>query len=204
VVNQSTQGSNDFDVTDGVASATHQRLDVYLNAPDRGGATIALTYTGYGLWFGVASETATGRNFNNGVFAYGVPTAPGDVPLSGAASYTAYVTGQAENVLIGGDAHLRFDFASGTLAGEMRPTLLDDWGPTPLGQYDFVQTVYSTGSTTFSGKFAVPGSTADSFFEGQFTGPQAAELMARWQAPFADPYSGSWGTMSGVFVGKKD
>jgi hypothetical protein len=196
VPNAATVGTtHDYSVTDGLASDTPQRIAVYLNSPDRSGGTITLTHTGYGQWFGVTGETDR-RNFNNGVFAYGIATAAGD--------YTAYVSGTSENVGVGGQAQLRFNFGAGTLAGHMAPVLLDDWGPTPLGRYDFTQTVHGVGSTTFSGKFVVPGSTADSFFEGRFNGPRAAELMARWQAPYKDPYSDSWGTMFGVWAGKKD
>ena len=34
-------------------------------------------------------------------------------------------------------------------------------------------------------------------------GPQAAEVMASWQAPYKDPIAGGWGTMNGVWIAKK-
>ncbi|HYI43310.1 MAG TPA: hypothetical protein VD768_06785, partial [Sphingomicrobium sp.] len=81
----------------------------------------------------------------------------------------------------------------------------------PLGttfdapRYEFADTVFSVGSTTFSGNFAAPGASADSFFSGRFNGPQAAELMAHWRAPFIDttgqPFI--YGTMSGIWIGRR-
>jgi len=41
-------------------------------------------------------------------------------------------------------------------------------------------------------------------FNGQFTGPAAQELMARWTAPTLDPNSNTTQQMFGVWVGKKD
>jgi hypothetical protein len=140
-----------------------------------------------------------------GYFAYGIPTAAGDVPTTGSASYTAEIFGDI-GYAISGDARLTFNFGAGTLTGYMHPILSDAWFSYDLGQYDFTQTVYSAGSTTFSGRFIVPGggSTANSGFNGQFTGPQAAELLTAWHAPFRDPNGGQWGNMSGVWIGKKD
>jgi hypothetical protein len=38
-------------------------------------------------------------------------------------------------------------------------------------------------------------------FGGQFTGPGAEELMARFTAPFINPYTGKQSDMFGVWVG---
>lgn len=83
----------------------------------------------------------------------------------------------------------------------MRPALCP-WDCYSLGTYTFVETVYSTGSTSFSGKFAIDGEVVPSWFDGIFNGPQAAEIMARWQAPFK--LDETTGTMSGIWVGAKD
>ena len=147
-----------------------------------------------------------------GVFAYGIPTANGDVPTIGTASYSAQLMGMPGarsgqgGYEMDGDAKLTFNFGAGSLTGYMHPIISDAWFEYDLGQYNFTQTVYSTGSTTFSGKFIVPGggATADSGFDGRFTGPDAAELMAEWHAPFRDPYSGQWANISGLWIGKKD
>ena len=174
---------------------------------------VKLTHTSWGFW-----ETGTGgplaASGAQGKFVYGIPTAPGDVPLTGTATYNARVIGSTTEAYSGstdfytdyidGSARLVFDFAAGSLSGSMK-TVMCPWDcDTDLGTYDFTETVYATGSRTFSGKFLVPGSTADSFFEGQLNGPKAAELMARWKAPYLNPQTKVWGTMLGIWVGKKD
>ena len=91
------------------------------------------------------------------------------------------------------------------LSGSMHAGIFDTFDGIIMdfGKYDFTQTVYSSGSTTFSGKFVVPGlPNADSSFAGVLTGPGAAEPMARFQAPYL--FNGQQGTMFGVWVGKKD
>jgi hypothetical protein len=197
-------------VTDG-DSTSRQDVTVTLEDPDNQNyPPLALTYTSLGTWDGSLADPAN-PNQNaryNGTFVYGVPTAPADVPRSGTASYDAIVNGVAifdsgTEVAQGvfGTAELNFDFGAGTLAGYMEPTITDGWDEFSLGRYDFIQTVYSVGATTFSGRFDVPG---QSFFEGSFNGPQAAELMAQWNAPFVDPLQRGSGTMTGVWIGKKN
>jgi hypothetical protein len=65
-----------------------------------------------------------------------------------------------------------------------------------------VNTVYGSGSTTFSGQLANAGFAQNGTFDGQFTGPIAQELMARWSAPFIDPATSQQSTMFGVWVGR--
>jgi hypothetical protein len=203
---ETTNSSGNFSgniVRDGNRPGTQQAaLDLF--RPGSQNTMLALTYTSFGIW-GSGHPNDPGPH-TGGFFAYGVPTAAGDVPAAGTGTYTALVEGIAMDggVGIGGHAQLVFDFGAGTLTGHMQPSY-DTWEESfDLGRYDFTQTVYSTGGRNFSGRFAVPGSTADSFFEGQFTGPQAAELMARWQAPFKNPYTQQWSTMLGIWVGKKN
>jgi hypothetical protein len=167
---------------------------------------LVLSYTSFGIW----DSTVPNPGPHSGLFAFGVPTAAGDVPTAGTGIYDALVEGVTtdDGAGIGGQAHLVFDFGAGTLSGYMDPRYGDFsvWsdGTTYLGRYGFTQTVYSAGSTIFSGKFDVLGSTADSFFQGQFTGPQAAELMARWRAPYRNPVTQEWGTMFGIWAGRKN
>jgi hypothetical protein len=168
--------------------------------------TLPYQYTNLAYQFESQSGDAVG------VFAYGIPTSTSGVPTTGSASYSAKIFGMPgarssqAGYEIGGDAKLNFDFGSGSLTGYMYPILSDAWFEYDLGQYNFTQTVYSTGSSSFSGKFVVPngGSTADTGFDGRFTGPSASELMAQWHAPFRDPYTDQWANLSGLWIGKKD
>ncbi|HET7605430.1 MAG TPA: transferrin-binding protein-like solute binding protein, partial [Sphingomicrobium sp.] len=129
----------------------------------------------------------------------------GDVPVTGSANYAGAIRGVMDNGLdVWGSISFAFDFGAGTLSGEMKPYWAPEWDSYPLGTYTFTNTVYSSGSTTFSGAFiAPPGAGGPSSFEGRFNGPRAAELMGSWNAPYNDSVLGAKGTMSGVFGGKR-
>ena len=193
-----------------------------LYAPSR------FSYSSWGDWTAETQRrTADGRPIqDNGVFAYGVPTAAGDVPKSGAATYAAELggtatfreTGGETSQSIGGLAHFVFDFAQGKLSGSMEPYLGANGFQSYeglLGQFEFRNTVFAPGATTFAGQFVGPGvNELASSFNGLFTGPQAAELIGQFSTPFqADMKNlndGSTGvdhlagTLTGIFVGKKD
>lgn len=184
-------------------------LPVFVILPVPGSHLSPYTYTSFGSWDGQTGNGANGDVLRSeGIFAYGIPTSAGDVPVTGSASYAAEIRGSLgpfTDLGVGGEATLLFDFANGKLSGFMHPTLVDGLAGlvVDFGRFDFTQTVYSSGSTTFSGKFIVPNlPNADSSFDGQFTGPQAAELMARFQTPYLS--QGQQGTISGVWIGKKN
>lgn len=142
------------------------------------------------------------------IAAYGVLTPAGGVPTTGTASFAAELDGRAGGYWVYGSASLQFDFAAGKLSGFMDPLLNGPMGAPDLPRYNFTQTVYSTGSTSFSGGFDVVGPTPSSF-SGRFTGPSAQELMVSFQAPFPDyptiedPTKPNWGVMQGVMIGKR-
>ncbi|WP_170289992.1 HupA family protein [Qipengyuania gaetbuli] len=173
-----------------------------------------LTYTSWGNWEDDGGLNGKARTGNYGYFAYGIPTTGSDVPKTGTASYSADIKGTANynydpNSLyvdyVTGTAELRFDFGAGTLAGEMNPWVCP-WDCYPIGTYTFVETVYASGSTVFSGKFARDGTTLPSWFEGNFNGPGAAELMARFSAPYVTTIEGREysGTIGGIWIGRKN
>lgn len=182
-------------VTAGESSA-QQDVRVALDWP----ASSSLKYTSTGSWYFLNNYLP------QGYFAYGIPTAGPDMPLSGTGSYKGAIEGGADDgSYIFGSVSLAFDFAAGTLAGSMSPTLSYwDWTDYPLGDYTFRDTVFSRGSTSFSGAFTVPGSNASSAFNGRFNGPGAAELMASWNAPYTHPVSKEAGTMGGIWTAKKE
>jgi hypothetical protein len=184
-------------------------LPLFVTLPVPGSNLSPYTYTSFAWWDGQTGTSSTGDVLrSDGIFAYGIPTRAGDVPVVGSAGYTAEIRGNLgpiTDLSVSGDVKLMFDFAGGTLRGSMHPMFVDGLAGIVIdfGQFDFAQTVYSSGSTTFSGRFVVPGMpNANSSFEGNFTGPQAAELMARFQTPFVN--GGQQGVMSGIWIGKKD
>jgi hypothetical protein len=182
---------------------------LYVTLPTPGSEWSPYSYTSYASWSGKTGIAANGDTiFQEGYLAYGIPTLAGDVPITGSATYSAQVMGSIGAnffVPVSGTADLSFDFGAGKLTGSMHAGIFDyfDGFVMDFGKYEFTQTNYSTGSTTFSGKFVVPGApNADSSFSGMFTGPAAAELMARFEAPYV--HDGQQGTMSGIWVGKKN
>jgi len=183
------------------AASTSSVQAVSVSLPWPGSTTSPYTgykYTAIGQW------SKPDHYSHTGVFAYGIPTIAGDVPLSGSASYSGAVAGATvQHGLVGGSVSLAFDFGAGTLSGVMKPMVAPSWDSYPLGDYTFRDTVFAKGATSFSGAFAVPGSTAPSSFQGSFTGPQAAELMASWTAPFLNPENQKWETMFGVWIAKR-
>lgn len=141
-----------------------------------------------------------------GVVAFGTATPVSAVPNTGTATYNALVVGEAGQGSIRGDATLSFDFGAGKLSGHFDPTYSDYGGigdGVSLGRYDFVNTVFSSGSTSFSGELSNSSFTSTGSFAGLFTGPNAEELMSRWTAPYKLPGDDAVGTMFGVWVGAK-
>jgi hypothetical protein len=143
-----------------------------------------------------------------GFVAFGVPTASGNVPVTGSASYNGVIAGSADVMIpdllyggyvtspISGTVALNFDFGSGTLGGSMT-AMMDT---TNLGTFTFRDTVFSVGSTAYSGAFdtSVAG---QNFFLGQFTGPNAAETVGAWALPFV--FGGQDHQAFGAWIGKK-
>lgn len=178
-------------------------IDASVFQPRPTNPVIQLTYTTYAMY----GSTYQGGPF--GYVAFGSPTPGGAVPLAGNATYDAAVEGATlggGGDSIKGSATLQFDFGAGTLAGHFEPVIYDllSYGEEglSLGSYDFINTVYSAGSTSFSGELSRSG-LDNGAFQGLFTGPAAQELMARWTAPFLDPRTNTTSTMFGIWVGKR-
>jgi hypothetical protein len=166
---------------------------------------LQLTYTTLAGYNG-----SDGQGVPFGWFAFGAATRTGAVPVTGSAAYSALVRGASveRNATVEGLAALQFDFGAGTLSGHMDPILHDPTGlgfnDTPLGRYEFVNTIYGSGSTTFSGQLSNPALTGLGSFNGLFTGPSGEELMARWSAPYQFPGISGTQQMFGVLVGKRE
>lgn len=93
-------------------------------------------------------------------FAFGIATAPGDVPVSRTMTCSF---GEDE---IGGGG-LTFDLAAGTVSGWAEPFWADV-------RYELVQTSFAPGATTFAATFGTDG-----VLEGRFFGPRAVNVAVR-------------------------
>ena len=128
-----------------------------------------------------------------GFVAFGTPTPAGSIPVTGTASFQGQILGATDlpstacdcgfPIAVEGTVALNFDFGAGTLGGSMSMALTSGWGPVPVGDYAFVQTVFSPGSSSYSGRFDtnLPG---ENFFLGRFTGPNAEDTIGAWAVPF--------------------
>jgi len=160
------------------------------------------SYSELAAWFGGGSRI--------GEVAFGMPTAAGQVPVSGSASYSGIVGGTSDVVAfdsfdgyylsrVTGSVDLSFDFAKGSLGGSVDLSL-SAFSTTSLGTFNFTDTVFSAGSTTYSGKFQTAASGQNYFF-GQFTGPHAEETIGAWALPFQ--YDGGAHQAFGAWIAKK-
>ena len=178
-------------------------MSVLKASPDN--PLIQLSYTSFGQYY----QAGPMEDRPHGIVAFGLATPASAVPTTGTATMNAILGGQVNGdspATIGGTAVFQFNFGAGTLSGSMSPILYPFYANEsfPLGQYDFVNTVYSVGSTTFSGGLRNSANGLPGNFTGLFTGPQAQEMMARWTAQFADPTAGGQtGEMFGVAVGRR-
>jgi hypothetical protein len=144
------------------------------------------------------------------VEAIGIATAAGGVPVTGSATYTAYADGMTSeksstkliNPQVLGTMTLNFNFAQGSLSGILNMVLDPEWNDYQLGPLNFTQTVYSTGSTTFSGKFDTDLAGLNKF-SGLFTGPHAEELIGNFAFPYQSPIDSHTYQADGAFVGKR-
>jgi hypothetical protein len=146
------------------------------------------TYSEMGSW----GSKAAGRW---GHVAFGTATQASGVPVTGSATFEGRVQGNADvmqaNNLYGGFApltldgsvSLNFNFAAGTLSGEMQLFGPDGMNPFKVGTFAFKETVFAAGSTSYSGKFDTSAS-GENFFMGRFTGPAAQETIGAWALPF--------------------
>jgi hypothetical protein len=150
-------------------------------------------------------------NSLTGVEAIGIATGAGAVPATGSATYTAWAEGRTSepsngssliDPLVIGYMTLNFNFARGSLSGSLSAQLDPEWNQYQLDTLNFRDTVYSTGSTKFSGKFDTSLSGVNSF-SGLFTGPHAEELMGNFAFPYRSPIDGLTYQADGAFVGAK-
>lgn len=151
------------------------------------------TYSKLADWSSPDNDFA--YNLWRGSVAFGVPTAPGAVPTTGSATYAGTVTGLTDivDMAVGGANYLPafgsvtldFNFAAGALSGQMALQVPDGMNPRDIGTFTFTGTNYASGSTSYSGAF-ISSAPGFNFFDGQFTGPAAQELIGRWAVPFND------------------
>ncbi|QNN65511.1 hypothetical protein H9L12_02620 [Sphingomonas rhizophila] len=207
-----TNGNYDASGWTAIYSTTHRILGSAGPGTDGVSVTIdwpdnsTFSYTSFGNWYNLAN-TSTGSTYISGNFAYGVPSAPGDIPLTGTAHYTGSIRGggnEAWFTWLTGTVAMDFDFADGTLDGEIDMAFneyYDTGFDVPL--LTFSETLFAQGSQVFSGKFDQAGVSRNTGFQGQFTGPGAAELLSSFSGELNRPGTDEWVPVGGVWIAKK-
>jgi hypothetical protein len=171
-----------------------------------GGETATLFLRSGGYWYSRLFEWYS-KYATGGYEAIGMATPASGVPVTGNASYLGRIAGRtseyqpagADDFDVDGSIRLLFDFGLGTLSGSISPNLHQGYAFDPL---NFRDTVYATGSTTFSGMFDTDADGLNSF-SGQFTGPNAEELIGNFAFPYRSPVDGKTYQADGAFVGRK-
>lgn len=147
-----------------------------------------------------------------GVTAFGVPSDSAAIPVSGNATFDGAIYGFTNETWdygadwghgvgnVSGSIQLKFDFGAGALSGSISPKVYAN-EQYALPTMSFVDTVNSSGSTTFSGRFDTPVSGANAF-SGRFTGPQANELMGNFVFPYNSLLDGKEYEAGGGFIAK--
>ena len=147
-----------------------------------------------------------------GGLAFGIPTPAGGVPTTGTATYAGQISGRTTETFydwlaktsfpgsVEGGISLSFNFGAGSLSGSISPVIYG-LSKNSLGTLSFTNTVYSAGSTVFSGQFGTNLSGLNAF-SGQFTGPQAQELIGSFVFPYTSPADGHVYQAGGGFVAK--
>ena len=137
-------------------------------------------------------------------FVFGLPTAPSDVPTTGAAHWLIDIFGalaieDQEILTISGSGDLEVDFGAGAFQVNsfVNETEFLSLGGT-TGSLHFVSGGRLGSDGTFGGAFAYRGTVAlEGSLEGAFFGPGAAEVGATFEAENANA------TLSGAFTGQR-
>lgn len=165
------------------------------------------SYSALARWYELDGQTAV----LSGAIGFGVASDASAIPTSGNATFNGVIAGYTNETWdygdwgrglgdVDGTIQLKFDFGAGLLAGTISPRIYVN-NPYDLAPMDFVQTVFSRGSTTFSGKFDTSLSGANAF-SGMFTGPQANELIGNFVFPYKSQDDGKNYEAGGGFIAK--
>lgn len=157
-------------------------------------------------WFDDQSAGSNLRTSSIGVFGLARRSPASALPASGSGQYVtrmiAYMGGNVGDYLIGNGA-INFDFAADTLSGTIDITLVCFMGcSNPPATYQLANAAITRGSLGFSGNMITSGAPSHGTFSGTFAGPNAAEVLISFEAPYFDPDRKRWVMTRGVFLGR--
>ncbi|GAA5051820.1 hypothetical protein GCM10023208_12070 [Erythrobacter westpacificensis] len=194
----------------------------YVLRPADDNPELALTYSSLLAFEYRSLDRLTYFDVEQGYVAFGQLTPADAIPRTGQATYGALLYGQSDNTTMSngrggnyevtGTGQFVVNFGAGTVGGSLSPWLYDPIAGTltQLGDYTLEtgQITYDNSEffpdPAFFGGIAGPNTPSGSggYYQGQFTGPNAEELIARWFAQTVDPVSGGQLDIFGAAVGK--
>lgn len=149
-------------------------------AADQPDATVhKYQYMAWGWWL-TADYATTDPMIDTveGFFVVGKPTAPGNIPTTGTATYSGETSGQALDGATFGIFNATADFQNRAIAVSSTNTILDQGtGTFAAPQYDFNGTLsYAAGVNQFNGTISNSTSGMAGTATGMFYGPAAEEI----------------------------
>ncbi|GFM31367.1 transferrin-binding protein-like solute binding protein [Novosphingobium sp. PY1] len=172
-----------------------------------GGSARDFSYVSFAEFYASAPAGASLETVAYGSMAIIQPTRPGEVPTTGSASYHGFLVGffggDPGGSWVEGRSRLDFDFAKGSLSGELTARMVCMMGCAYDDQlYTLADTHFARGATEFGGSLMTAGAPSAGTFAGMFAGPDASELAAQFQLPFFNQDFHKWVPVSGVIIGK--
>lgn len=163
-----------------------------------------LHYTDYGTW--AVAPQGGGQANQYAVYAVGLPTAAGQMPTTGSASYSGGTAGYAfvsgAGYAFKGDASMNADFGHGTITGQMTNLQTTALAGGAGGSMNDIALAGSITGSAISGT-ATPGSptgksvnigATSGTFGGSFNGPAAQEVSGTYKmSGGGDSVLGSFG-----------
>jgi len=143
---------------------------------------------------------------------YGLPTAPGNMPTTGSATYSGVVYGSGYNPAIAttdltvtGTGQLNANFATGAITTTLvlNAAPMTGGASQSLGTYTFTG---ATGAGSFTAYMPTVNSNPTGNMLGQFYGPTASEVGAVFNITtiYITPQPMNATNIAGVFVGKRN
>lgn len=155
------------------------KVNIFIPTPAFGASDFVLP----GSWNRLDNEAFP--DWTRGEFLFFTADSVRTPPTAGAASYR-----------FGPDPSLRarlaFDFAAGTVSGEVPLTWSDAWGPYPEVRYAVHDGRYDRTTGSFSGAFDIPGSGFAGEFRGQIVGANGQAMAIAIRGATFDPYAQKW------------
>ena len=133
--------------------------------------------------FGALQTAPAG--WRSGNFAFGLPTPTAAIPTTGMLRFGGAVTQ-------GSGVDLTIDFGSNTVSGSIYVSWEDAFDPVAPHRYDLPSIPLDRATGRFGFKAASSRALLSIELAGRLAGPQANEILVRYDAPVFDQFDAVW------------